>query len=109
MFNLLLHQTKTYYEDRGQIYLICLYQALFSSAFYGLLRVGELMSGMHPVFATDVHIGINKKKILFILYMSKTHWHDNKPQIVKIKNNGKQNSSRKQISTFQDCCPYEIL
>ena len=32
----------------------------------------------------DVHLGDNKKKILFVLRTSKTHWTDNRPQFIKI-------------------------
>ena len=53
---------------------------LFSTAYFGLFRVGELTTGDHPVLARDVHIGINKKKMLFLLRTSKTHWKDSKPK-----------------------------
>ena len=49
-----------------QPYLECLYKALFTVAYFGLFRVGELTKGSYPVLAKDVHITTNKKKILFI-------------------------------------------
>ena len=57
----LLEQTDNYFLDKGQEYLAILYKALFASAYYGLLRVGEITKGSHPVLAPDVHIGKNKK------------------------------------------------
>ena len=57
---------------------------MFSTAYYGLFHVGELTTGDHPVLARDVHIAQNKAKMLFILCTSKTHWKNNKPQMVKI-------------------------
>ena len=53
---MLLKQTNTYYESEGQDYLAALYCALFAAGYYGLLHVGELTSGEHPVFATNVQI-----------------------------------------------------
>ena len=40
--------------------------------------------GSHPVLAANVHIGQNKDKMLFILYTSKTHSLESKPQEIKI-------------------------
>ena len=47
--------------------------ALFATAYYGLFRVGEITDSQHAVKACDVHIGVNKRKLLFILRTSKTH------------------------------------
>ena len=80
LLNFILREASIYFGD--QPYLACLYRALFASAYYGLLRVGELTSDDHPVLAKDIHIGMNKKKFLFILRTSKTHWKDRKPQLV---------------------------
>ena len=70
-----------------QPYLAKLYKAVFSSAYYGLLRVSEVAKGKHPVLAFDVHIGINKNKILFLLRTSRMHWKYSRPQSVKIMSN----------------------
>ena len=83
-----------------QLYLRALYKALFMSAYYGLLRVGEMMSGMHPVRAKDVKIADNKNKVLFVLRTSKTHWTDSKPQLIKISGSG---------SRLQEYCPFNLL
>ena len=66
-----------------------------------MLCIGELTSGSHPVLARDIHVGINKKKILFILRTSKTHWKDSKPQLVKLSN------CKNKIK--EDYCPFRIL
>ena len=68
-------------ENEGQTYLAKLYKAMFMSAYYGLLRVSEITSGenLHPIKLADVQVAMNKKKIMFILRTSKTHWRDNKP------------------------------
>ena len=108
---LLIHTTR-YFDGKGQIYLKCLYHALFAAAFYGLLWVGELTSGSHPIFATDVQIALNKK-IMFTLHTSKMHWHDNKPQIIKIRNTKSSSVPTQHVNSSQDendkVCPYACL
>ena len=39
-----------------QPYLKILYKAMLSTSYFGLLRVGELTVGEHPILAKDVHI-----------------------------------------------------
>lgn len=85
-----------------QPYLATLYKAMFSAAYYGLLRVGEITKGPHAVLAQDVIIGKNKKKIQLILRTSKTHGLGDPPQV---------------IAFYCDChetkapqyCPYELM
>ena len=64
-----------YFLQQGQGYLAAAYMALFSTAYFGLLRVSEitLTSSNHAVRVGDVHISQNKRKILLILHTSKTH------------------------------------
>ena len=87
-----------------QPYLTLLYRALFSTAYFGLFRIGELTKGMHPVLAKDVHIADNKRKMLFILHTSKMHWTDVKPQIIKIMSKGIA-----LVEKESNYCPYRIL
>ena len=79
--------------------------ALFSTAYFGLLRIGELTKGMHTVLARDVHIGFNKRKFLFVLRTSKTHWKNMRPQSIKISSTIKNSCSRN-TSVY---CPYKLL
>ena len=67
-----------------QPYLCKLYTAVFASAYYGLLRIAEVTQIQHALLARNVHIGLNKRKILFIFLTSKTHTKGDKPQQVKI-------------------------
>ena len=71
---------------------------MFAAAYYGLLRISEVAEP-HPVMARDVHYGVNKEKILFVLRSSKTHGKANKPQLVEI--NGKNSFSDKRFCPFQ--------
>ena len=68
-----------------QPYLVKMYRALFVTAYFGLFRVGELTKSQHMVRACDVHIGTNKRKLMFILRSSKTHGEGDKPQVIKIE------------------------
>ena len=87
---------------KNQYYLEIMYKAMFILGYYGLLRVGELTSGSHPIKAKDVHVAKNKQKILIILYSSKTHGLYTLPQKIKITaNNNYQN--RKFLF-----CPFQI-
>ena len=83
LMNLLVNAVPQICPD--QPYLATLYQAMISTAYFGLFRIGEITYSQHVVKARDVHIAKNKDKITFILHTSKTHGRDKKPQIVKIE------------------------
>ena len=67
LLGVIIHQIHSHYLEKGQEYLSAMYCALFSTAYYGLFRVGELTTGTHPVLACNVQIAKNKRKMLFIL------------------------------------------
>ena len=93
-----------------QPYLLSLYTALFSTAYFGLFRVGELTKSDHAVKAEDVHVGLNKKKILFILKSSKTHGKYALPQEIKICSTSLTKEPKsKSRDRSEIYCPYEIL
>ena len=96
-----------------QPYLSCLYQAIFITAYYGLFRVSELTktpSG-HQVRAKDVHIGKNKKKLLFVLHTSTTHTKGMKPQLIKITSEKltKQLDIQSNYERRMRYCPFEMV
>ena len=109
----LLLTTNEHFLGEGQVYLAHLYRALFSTAYFGLFRIGELTTGSHPIKAVDVQIAQNKKKVLFILRSSKTHWFDDKPQIVKISNTPINEIDQKKLKCTRSVspmpCPFELL
>ena len=78
----ILFETERLFQD--QPYLSIMYQAIFSIAYYGLLRIGEIAKGAHSIKAADVLIGVNKNKIQLTLYTSKTHDEAVGPQKIKI-------------------------
>ena len=100
----ILTKIKMFYEtgENNQPYLSIMYRAIFSTAYYGLLRVGEVTKGDHPILARDVHVAENKNKMLLVLRMSKTHWKNDKPQIVKI-------SSDHARTINNQFCPFRLL
>ena len=71
-------------SNNPQPYLESLYKAIFCLAYYGMLRVGELTQSNHTVLAKNIHVAHNKDKIMVVLYTSKTHGQESKPQRVKI-------------------------
>ena len=85
-----------------QPYLESMYKAFFILSYYGMFRVGELATGDHALKACDVHIGQNKKKMLFILYSSKTHGKEALPQKIKITANANN------ILHKRHFCPFKV-
>ena len=80
LLELILFELGRHFGTLQQPYLNKLYQALFALGYYGLFRIGELVSGDHTIKAKNVHIAKNKEKILIILYTSKTHGKESRPQ-----------------------------
>ena len=87
MLRIILNSVFFEESENNQPYLATMYQALFASAYYGLLRVGELTSGSHPIRAIDVHIAQNKNKVL----------------LMSTGNNAKERKNPNQL------CPFVIL
>ena len=105
LLRVILRHTENHFNKSNQPYLKSLYKALFSAMYYGLLRISEVTAGGHPVLARDVYLGSNKKKMLFILRSSKTHWICNKPQLVKITSTSYNRKNKESDLP----CPYQLL
>ena len=86
LLELILFEIKRVYgtSDQPQPYLGKLYLALLSVSYYGMLWIGEATLSQHGLKACNVHIGINKDKLLLVLYSSKTHSKANHPQKICI-------------------------
>ena len=111
LLQVLMNKTKDYFNSRQQPYLACLYSTIFSTAYYGLFRVGEIAMSQHVIKAVDVHIADNKRKLLFILRSSKTLNKGAKPQMVKISAITINESQRaiRVMDELQISCPYQQL
>ena len=113
MLTLLLWQLSVAFST--QPYLKHLYRAILSTAYFGLFRIGELTSTAadHQVAARDVHIGINKNKMMFLLRSSKTHTKGSQPQTIKIDSlirNHSRHQHRNARNSADSCfCPFGVL
>ena len=58
---------------RGQVYLSSLYRAMTMAGYCGMLPIGELTSGAHPILADNVYVDSAKENLQIILHSSKTH------------------------------------
>ena len=74
---------------------------MIATAYYGLLRVGEISTGSHPIPACE---GMNRFKIQLILRSSRTPTRANQSQKVTIE----KDVTKQQLSADK-YCPYEIL
>ena len=111
LLHLIVDECQRYFgKVKPKPYLGSMYKALFLSAYYGMLRVGEITQGLHGLLARNVHIGTNKKNILFILFTSKTHTQGMKPQRIKIKSSPPQGkTSERQREARNIHCPFLAL
>ena len=106
---LILKEIKKYFHQKCQPFLATLFQALFATTYFGLFRIGEVTHSQHVVKAKDVHIGLNKKKLLFVLWTSKTHGRSNNPQLIKICSQQIKCKSRVKTSYRTTFCPFKLL
>ena len=106
LLKLLIDAVPTLFKSE-QPYLVIMYKALLITAYFGLFRVGELTKSEHVIKAADVHIGTNKKKLLFVLHTSKTHSRSVKPQSVKICSN--QLAEHVVVNESQLYCPFKLI
>ena len=70
-----------------QPYLEALYISAYLLQYYGLLRIGEIADSAHSIKAINLHEAIPQKRLLIVLYTSKTHGLESAPQKVKILGN----------------------
>ena len=96
-----------------QMYLQILYKTIMIVAYYGLFRIGELTFGPHVVKARNVEVGQNKNKIRIILFTSKTHALESRPQIVKISEIEDTHKMRVHTPPKRCCecffCPFKLI
>ena len=107
LLHMILCDIKSYYGKKGQPYLAKLYMAMFSIAYFGLLRAGEVAEGPHSIVTGNVYVGTNKNKILLILNTSKTHGKGNHPQRIRI--NSLPLQLKYNTGTDKTLCPFKLL
>ena len=106
LLEMILFEVQRVFRTSNQMYLDTLYKAIFALGYYGLFRVGELMQSVHSIKAGNVHMGTNKDKILVVLYSSKTHSKNNRPQKIKIIANNLERTGNYRQRNF---CPFKLL
>lgn len=89
---------------RDQPYLNSLYRCMITMGYFGMLRVGEMATGDHPLLARDVHLSHRDKKVQLILRTSKTHGLGDQPQYIKF-----DTFDSKGILYNKHFCPYEVV
>ena len=93
------------------LYLEIMYKTLFIISYYGMLRISEITTDTsphaldHAIKAVNVHVGQNKPKMLLVLYSSKTHNKEFRPQKVKISAMDQIQYLRKK----RHFCPFNLL
>ena len=109
LLELVLFELERKFLKTNQIYLLVLYQAIFALAYYGMFRAGELTVSQHihhTMRACNVHMGVNKEKLLVVLYTSKTHDRSQVPQKIEITSNKSEKSGYYQKRNF---CPFTLV
>ena len=91
---------------KNQPYMLCLYRAVFATAYHGLFKVGELTASPHSILVQNVHIGVNKNKLPILLESSKTHCKGDLPQIIKINSTPINKNANNHSDKY---CPFIIL
>ena len=104
LFELLLFQLEI--KFKCQPYLEILYKAIFTFAYFGMLRIGELVAGDHTVKAKDVYVNKQLKRILIVLHCSKTHGLGDNPQKVSVAERRLPSRICPKQHTF---CPFDII
>ena len=104
LLELILFEIERVYSQ--QPYLDILFKTLFVIAYYGLMRPGEVTKSQHVVKAKDVHVGLNKEKIMLVLYTSKTHDRGNIPQKIRITSNKTEKTGKYAERHF---CPFKLI
>ena len=83
LLEMLLIETIKFFHK--QLYLQLLYKCLLTVGYFGLMCIGELATGTHPVKARDIYVSKPKQKCKIYLYTSKTHGRESRPQVITIE------------------------
>ena len=84
LLDLILFQvSRIHTKSNESEYLRILYQTVFLTQYYGLMRVGEVASGPHALLVTNVYVS-DGQQVKLVLYSSKTHGKNTRPQKIRI-------------------------
>ena len=107
LLEMILFEVQRMFNQNGQQYVQLLYKTLFALAYYGLMRACELAktTSNHYVRAKDIHLATNKDKLQLVLYTSKTHHRDIRPQKINITANQIERTGNYAKRHF---CPFKL-
>ena len=105
LLEIFLFELRRKFIEDNQPYLEALYMTAFLLAYYGLLRVGELTKSEHVIKAVNIHQATeyNREKLMIVLYSSKTHGLESRPQQIFIE--GKRDRKTRTRDTNRIYCP----
>ena len=83
LLEIILFQIQKRFNET-QPYLEMCYISAYLLMYYGLMRVGEISQSQHSLKATNIHDANNRNRLLLVLYSSKTHGIESRPQKIKI-------------------------
>ena len=106
---LLFELGRFYNEKASQPYLEQMYKAMFCLAYYGMMRVGELSLSDHTLKACNLHVGHNKDKIMMVLYTSKMHGEESRPQKIKVAAVPMKRVDNKHFCPFETVIDYMAM
>lgn len=85
LLNWMIDEVPKLKKLKGQPYLIKLYRAIFASAYYGLLRIGEITGSKHSIKSRDVHLAQDRPKVQFRIWTAKNKKRGEWPDDIKIE------------------------
>ena len=80
-------ETQRKFALLNQPFLEILYVTAYLLLYFGMMRVGEVAAGDHSILARNIHYSKQEKKIMIMLYTSKTHSLADEPQQIRISEN----------------------
>ena len=67
LLRILLDKIDEYYLSRSQPYLAVMHKTITTTAYYGLLHIGEVTMGDHPINVHDIFESRRSNKVLYCL------------------------------------------
>lgn len=111
LLNRMIEEVPALKKLQNQPYLVKLYKAIFASAYYGLLRIGEITGSKHSIKSRDVHVALDRPKVQFRIWSAKNKKRGSWPDDIKIEgltDCKACHSDSKKSSSFR-VCPVHLI
>ena len=106
LLEMILFEVHRIYSQKGQLYLLVLYQALFALSYYGMMRISEVTQSQHVAKACNIYSARNEHKIKIVFYSSKTHGKGMRSQKIEITSNSSEKSG---FYAKRNFCPFKLM